>query len=181
MTLVSSWSLPTRKSFSIISTTLTTGFSLHQKNPSQMGQSPSWIEGLWTCCSRFEECWSKLLRCCSLPLLCGIVLSNVRIGIWQWRPELANGCWNWAHLTLHLQKGLNYLIIVGWVWSLVLQGVHLISCAVWPLLNMCVPCIDVIFTSMSTTSTGSLHLKNPCKKLHSGCSKHAMFIYLSEI
>ena len=58
-----------------------------------------------------------------------------------------------------------------------LQGVHLISCVVQSLLNMCIPCIDVIFTFTSTTSTRSLHLKKPCKKLHSACSKHAMFIF----
>ena len=52
------------------------------------------------------------------------------------------------------RKVLIFLIIVGWGWSLVLQCVHLISCVVWFLLNMCIPCIDVIFTSTSTTYTG---------------------------
>ena len=75
------------------------------------------------------------------------------------------------------RKVFIFLIIVGWGWSLVLQGVHLISCVVWSLLNMCIPYIDVIFTSTSTASTGSLHLKKPCKKLDSGCSKHAIFIH----
>ena len=69
-----------------------------------------------------------------------------------------------VHLILYLKKSLNFFIIVGCRWSLVLQGVHLINCVVLSLLKICVPCMEVIFTSMSTTSTGSLHLKNPCKK-----------------
>ena len=73
------------------------------------------------------------------------------------------------------KKVFIFLMIVGWGQSLVLQGVHLISCVVQSLLNICVPCMDMIFTSTSTTSTGSLHLKKLCKKLHSGCSKHAIF------
>ena len=54
------------------------------------------------------------------------------------------------------------------------HGVHLISWVILSLLNMCVPCIEVIFTSMPTTSTGSRHLKYPCRKLHSGCMMHAI-------
>ena len=65
------------------------------------------------------------------------------------------------------KKVLIFLIIVGCRQSLILQGVHLINWVVLSLLKMCIPCIEVIFTSMSTTSTGSLHLKNPCRKLHS--------------
>ena len=58
-----------------------------------------------------------------------------------------------------------------------LHGVHFISCVVLSLQKICVPCIDVIFTSTSTTSTGSQHLKYPCRKLHSGWSKQAILKY----
>ena len=47
---------------------------------------------------------------------------------------------------------LIFLMIVGWRQSLVLYGVHLINWDVLSLLNTCVPCIEVIFTSMSTAS-----------------------------
>ena len=60
------------------------------------------------------------------------------------------------------------LTIVECGQTFMLQGVHLISWVVLSLLKMCIPCIDVTSTSTSTTSTGSLHLKNLCKKLHSG-------------
>ena len=66
------------------------------------------------------------------------------------------------------KKVFIFLTIVGWGQSLVFHGVLLITWVVLSHLNMCVPCMDVIFTSTSTTSTGSLHLKKPCKKLHSG-------------
>ena len=66
------------------------------------------------------------------------------------------------------RKVFIFLAMVGCRQSFVLQGVHLISWVVPSLLKMCIPCIDVTFTSMSTTSTGSLHLKNLCRKLHSG-------------
>ena len=52
-----------------------------------------------------------------------------------------------------------FLMIVGWGQSLVLHGVHLISWDVLSLLNTCVPCIEVILTSMSTASIGRWHLK----------------------
>ena len=52
-----------------------------------------------------------------------------------------------------------FLIILGWGQSLVFHGVHLINWVIQSCLNMCVPCMDVIFTSTSTTSTRSLHLK----------------------
>ena len=66
-----------------------------------------------------------------------------------------------------------FFMIVGCRQSLVLQGVHLTSWVILSLLKICVPCMDVIFTSTSTTSTsttstGSLHLKKSCRKLHSG-------------
>ena len=58
------------------------------------------------------------------------------------------------------RKVFIFLMILGCGQSLVLQGVHLINWVVLSLLKICIPCIDVIFTSMSTTSAGSLHLKN---------------------
>ena len=42
---------------------------------------------------------------------------------------------------------------------LLVHGRDLVTCMVQSLLYKCVPCIDVILTSMSTTSMGSLHLK----------------------
>ena len=51
-----------------------------------------------------------------------------------------------------------FFMIMGCRQSLMLQGVHLISWVMLSLLKICVPCIDVIFNSTSTTSTGSLHL-----------------------
>ena len=54
------------------------------------------------------------------------------------------------------------------------QGMHLISWVVLSLLKMCVPYIDVTLTSTSTSSTGHLHLKNSCRKLHSGWSRHVI-------
>ena len=38
---------------------------------------------------------------------------------------------------------------------------------VWSLLNVWMPLIILIFTSTCTVSTGTRHLKYPCKKLHS--------------
>ena len=72
------------------------------------------------------------------------------------------------------RKVFIFFMIVGYRWSLMLQGVYLIRWVILSLLKMCVPCMDVIFTSTSTTSTRSLHLKKPCRKLHSGWSKHVM-------
>ena len=57
-------------------------------------------------------------------------------------------------------------MIVAWEWSLVLHGVHLINWDVLSLLNTCVPCIEVIFTSMPTVLIGRWHLKKLCRKLH---------------
>ena len=126
------------------------------------------------CGSRLGSHRSQSLGCCSFPLLCCNAFSNVRVGVRQRGPELAGWGWAWTHLTFHLQKGLIFLMIVGWQQSLVLHGVHLITCIVWSLLNIWVPCMDVIFTSTSTTSIGSLHLKKLCRKLHLGLSKHAI-------
>ena len=72
------------------------------------------------------------------------------------------------------KKVFIFLIKLGCGQSLVVQGMHLISWVVLSLLKMCIPCIDMTLTSMSTTSTGSLHLKNLCRKLHSGWSRHAI-------
>ena len=73
------------------------------------------------------------------------------------------------------RKVFIFLTMVGvqaeFQWSKV---VHLISWVVLSLLKMCIPCIDVTLTSMSSTSTGSLHLKNLCRNLHSGWSRHAI-------
>ena len=72
------------------------------------------------------------------------------------------------------RKVLIFLTIFGCRQRLGVHGMHVTSCVILSLLKMCVPCIDVILTSMSTTSTGSLHLKYPCRKLHSGWSRHAI-------
>ena len=52
---------------------------------------------------------------------------------------------------------------MGWGWSLVLHRLHLIIWQVLSLLNIWVPCINVILTSMSTISTGRQHLKSCAK------------------
>ena len=72
------------------------------------------------------------------------------------------------------RKVFIFLTMVGCGWSFVVHGMHLISWVVLSLLKMCIPCIDMTLTSMSTTSTGSLHQKYPCRKLHSGWSRHAI-------
>ena len=118
------------------------------------------------------------LRVAGLNFFLGnTVLPNIGISVWEWRPELVTGCWNcnWSHLTFHLQKGLHFLYDSG-MW----MKPHAPMCTFDQLghpvpSEICIPCMDVIFTSMSTTSTGSLHLKKPCRKLHSGWSKHTMF------
>ena len=72
------------------------------------------------------------------------------------------------------RKVFIFLIMFGCGQRLGVHGMHLTSWVIQSLLKMCVPCIDVTLTSTSTTSTGSLHLKYPCRKLHSGWSKHAI-------
>ena len=72
------------------------------------------------------------------------------------------------------RKVFIFLIMFGCGWRLGVHSMHLTSCVIWSVLKMCVPCIDVTLTSMSTTSTSSLHLKYPCRKLHSDLSKHAI-------
>ena len=54
------------------------------------------------------------------------------------------------------KKVLIFLIIVGCRQSPMPQGLHLINWAILSLIKMCIPCIEVIFISMSTTSTGEL-------------------------
>ena len=72
------------------------------------------------------------------------------------------------------KKVFIFLMMLGCGQSLVVQGTQLISWVILSLLKMCVPCIDMTLTSTSTTSTGSLHQKKPCRKLHSGWSRHAI-------
>ena len=72
------------------------------------------------------------------------------------------------------KKVFIFLMMLGCGQSLVVQGMHLISWVSLSLLKICVPCIDVTLTSMSTASTESLHLKKQCRKLHSGWSRHAI-------
>ena len=102
--------------------------------------------------------------------------SDIGISFWEWRSELVTWCWDWnqSHLISTSRKVFIFLMIVGCGESLMFQGLHLISWVILSLLKICIPCIDVIFTSMSTTSTGSLHLMNPCGKLHSGWNRHTI-------
>ena len=85
-------------------------------------------------------------------------------------------CWDWIldPTPLLFEMGSHFLDKSGVGWSLVLQGLHLIIWHILSLLNMWIPCMDVIFTWTSTVSTGKRHLKNPCKKLHLGCRMHAI-------
>ena len=62
------------------------------------------------------------------------------------------------------------------------HGVHFISCIVLSLLKICIPCVEVIFTSTSTTSTRSQHLKYPWQEValrlkQTGHSKIQILIY----
>ena len=72
------------------------------------------------------------------------------------------------------RKVFIFLIMFACRHRLDVHGMHLTSCVIWSLLKMCVPYIDVTLTTMSTTSTSSLHLKHPCRKLHFGWSRHAI-------
>ena len=107
------------------------------------------------------------LRWGSPSLFHGITFPDVRIGFWKWGPKLADWCWDyWSHFVFHLQESFHLFNDVRLCrWSLVVQGMHLISWVVLSLLKICVPCIDVTLTSTSTTSIGSLHLKKLCRKL----------------
>ena len=71
------------------------------------------------------------------------------------------------------RKVFIFLMIVGCRWSLVLQDVHLINCVVLSLLKMC-PLHRGNLHFYVHYLYKSLHLKKPCKKLHSGWSRHAM-------
>ena len=63
------------------------------------------------------------------------------------------------------RKVFIFLIMFGCGQRLGVHSMHLTSCVIQSLLKMCIPCIDMILTSTSTTSTGSLH---------SGWSRHAI-------
>ena len=56
-----------------------------------------------------------------------------------------------------------------------LQGLHDITSVVLSLLNMWIPLIIFTFTSMSTVSNGSRHLKYPCRKLLFGLRIQAIW------
>ena len=105
-----------------------------------------------------------LLSFLAMGLVSGWEGLNWLLGDWGFRPNFPSNSKN----------VLIFLMIVGWGWSLVLHGVHLINLDVLSLLNTCVPCIEVIFTSMSTALIGRCHLKKPCRKLHLGFRMQAM-------
>ena len=134
--------------------------------------------GLWTCSSWFRSCRSESLGSCSFLLFCCIVFSNVRVGVRQWGPELAGWSWGRTYLTFHLQKSLHIFDDCRVGAKSCAPWCALDYCIVWSLLNIWVPCMDVIFTSTSTTSIRSLHLKNRCRKLHLGWSKHAISLFI---
>ena len=121
-------------------------------------------------------CWPEpFLWCYPFSFLCGVTFSNVGIDFWEWQPKLAGWCWDyWSHLVFHFQESFHLFDNGGCGWSFVVHGMHLISWVIQSLLKMCVPYIDVTLTSMSTTSTGSLHIKYLCRKLHSGWSRQAI-------
>ena len=99
-----------------------------------------------------------LLSFLALGLVSGWESLNWTLGDWGFRPNFPSNSKN----------VLIFLMIVGWGWSLVLHWIHLIN---WDALSsseyMC-PCIEVIFTSVSTAPIGRWHLKKPCSKLYSG-------------
>ena len=57
----------------------------------------------------------------------------------------------------------------------VLQGLQDMTCVDWSLLNVWMPLIVLIFTSVSMVSIGRRHLKYPCMKLHSGLRIQAIW------
>ena len=125
--------------------------------------------------SRLGSCSPESLGHCSFPLFCCIIFPNVRVGVRQWGSELAG--WLGLGLDSSYLPPPERSSSFWWLWGgvkVLFHGVHLITCIVWSLLNIWVPCMDVIFTSTSTTCSKSLHLKNPCRKLHLGWSKHAI-------
>ena len=100
--------------------------------------------------------------------LFSVALSSLTLGVCvQLRgPILAvGGLGYWANFPSTSRNVLIFLTIVGWGQSLVLHEVHFINCVVLSLQKICIPCIEVIFTSTSTISTGSPHLKYPCRKI----------------
>ena len=96
-------------------------------------------------------------------LTLGFVSMVERVCIGYWQAEVMGPIFLSTS-----RKVFIFLIIVGWGQSPVLHGVYFISCIVLSLLKICVPCMEVIFTSISTTSTRSRHVKYLCRKLHSG-------------
>ena len=130
------------------------------------GSSHRW---LCSCLTRLGCCARPKPFCehCPLSFLHSVVLPDLRVCVQLWGPVLATSSMGPIFPSTS-RKVFIFLIIVGWGWSLVLHGVHFISCIVLSLLKICVPCMEVIFTSTSTTSTGSQHLNYPCRRLHSG-------------
>ena len=125
--------------------------------------------GLGDCCGWACGCFIGLSGCISpkplgghysFSLFCGLVFSDIGlVSSWGGLYWLLAG-WGIGPIFPSTSKNvLIFLTIVGWGWSLALHRVHLISWVILSLLKMCVPCIEVIFTSTSTTSTGSWHLK----------------------
>ena len=101
-----------------------------------------------------------LLSFVFVPLLTkGLVLGWTGLG-WFWFH------WSWGcclgfgpNFPSNLRYVLIFLMRDGCGWSLVLQGLHLIIWHVLSPLNVWMSCIDVIFTSTSTVSTGKWHLR----------------------
>ena len=85
----------------------------------------------------------------------------------SWKGVLVHGHeWGWGWglgLGPSLPSSSRYILIFlikdGYRWSLVLQGLHDMTWVVPSLLNVWIPLIIFTFTSMSTVSNGSRHLK----------------------
>ena len=97
--------------------------------------------------------------CSPLSFLCSVVLPNLRICVCLRGPVFTGRLRYWTMFPSTSRKVFIFLIIVGWGQSLVLHGVHFVSCIVLSLLKICISCMEVTFTSTSTTSAGSQHLK----------------------
>ena len=93
-----------------------------------------------------------------------------------WEGVVMCGCywvWGWGlgfgpSLPSNSGYGFIFLIQEGYGWSPVLQGLNDITQEVLSHLNLWIPLIIFTFTLTSTVSNGSRHLKDPCRKLHSG-------------
>ena len=126
---------------------------------------------------------SLLLSFVFVPLLTkGLVLGWMGL-CWFWFCLGWGCCLGFWPISLLVQGMFSFFDERGCGWTLVLQGLHVSIWHILSLLNVWMPCIDVIFTSTSTVSTGKWHLKNPWRKLHSGCSMHAIWkmIYIVKI